>query len=224
VSRTKREREAPSGLSDATPRKAGRDPDAIGLQSMVAPPPRDAAGKGFYANHDMVLARVAALKAMGFGWVTLNATAIFQAGRAPSMPSPTSWPGSTTASAPRWAEPALLQNPQVMALSSALCSAVATIFIQRGLHRSNFYAGFWINIVVGVIGLWSLVLLLVPFADYNWLPCRTSSSREWWAPAGRAPLPRRRHPQGGRVGRLRRQQPGAPHLERAGHPPPRASG
>jgi uncharacterized membrane protein len=62
----------------------------------------------------------------------------------------------------------LLQNPQVMALSSALCSAVATIFIQRGLHRSNFYAGFWINIAVGVIGLWSLVLLLVPFADYNW--------------------------------------------------------
>src|SRR5206468_2226949 len=84
------------------------------------------------------------------------------------MPSPTSWPGSTTASAPRRAEPALLQNPQVMALSSALCSAVATIFIQRGLHRSNFYAGFWINIAVGVIGLWSLVLLLVPFADYNW--------------------------------------------------------
>jgi alkanesulfonate monooxygenase SsuD/methylene tetrahydromethanopterin reductase-like flavin-dependent oxidoreductase (luciferase family) len=60
--------------------EAGRDPAAIGLQSMVAPPPRDAAGKGFYANHDAVLARVAALKAMGFGWVTLNATAIFQAG------------------------------------------------------------------------------------------------------------------------------------------------
>src|SRR6266567_4288266 len=55
-----------------------------------------------------------------------------------------------------------------MALSSALCSAVATVFIQRGLHRSNFYAGFWINIAVGVIGLWSLVLLLVPFDDYNW--------------------------------------------------------
>jgi probable F420-dependent oxidoreductase len=59
---------------------AGRDPGAIGLQSMVAPPPRDAAGKTFYADHDAVLARVAALKAMGFGWVTLNATAIFQAG------------------------------------------------------------------------------------------------------------------------------------------------
>ncbi|HZP36045.1 MAG TPA: TIGR03619 family F420-dependent LLM class oxidoreductase [Methylomirabilota bacterium] len=59
---------------------AGRDPRAIGLQSMVAPPPRDAAGKTFYADHDQVVARVAALKAMGFGWVALNATAIFQAG------------------------------------------------------------------------------------------------------------------------------------------------
>src|SRR6266851_2095180 len=59
---------------------AGRDPGTIGLQSMVAPPPRDAAGKTFYADHDAVVARVAALKAMGFGWVALNATAIFQAG------------------------------------------------------------------------------------------------------------------------------------------------
>ena len=59
---------------------AGRDPGAIGLQSMVAPPPRDAAGKTFYADHDAVLARIASLKEMGFGWVTLNATAIFQAG------------------------------------------------------------------------------------------------------------------------------------------------
>ena len=59
---------------------ARRDPDAIGLQSMVAPPPRDAEGKTFYRNHDAVVARVAALKAMGFGWVAINATAIFQAG------------------------------------------------------------------------------------------------------------------------------------------------
>lgn len=59
---------------------AGRDPGAIGLQSMVAPPPRDAEGKTFYASHDAVVARVAALKAMGFGWVAINATAIFQAG------------------------------------------------------------------------------------------------------------------------------------------------
>jgi probable F420-dependent oxidoreductase len=60
--------------------EAGRDPGAIGLQSMVAPPPRDAAGKSFYADHDAVLARVTALEAMGFQWATLNATSMFQAG------------------------------------------------------------------------------------------------------------------------------------------------
>jgi len=59
---------------------AGRDPAGIGLQSMVAPPPRDAEGKRFYAEPDRVVARVAALKTMGFSWVALNATAIFQAG------------------------------------------------------------------------------------------------------------------------------------------------
>ena len=59
---------------------AGRDPDSIGLQSMVAPPPRDEADKRFYADHDRVVARVAALQAMGFQWAALNATAIFQAG------------------------------------------------------------------------------------------------------------------------------------------------
>jgi alkanesulfonate monooxygenase SsuD/methylene tetrahydromethanopterin reductase-like flavin-dependent oxidoreductase (luciferase family) len=59
---------------------AGRDAQAIGLQSMVAPPPRDAAGKQFYADLDRVVARVAALQAMGFGGAALNATAIFQAG------------------------------------------------------------------------------------------------------------------------------------------------
>jgi probable F420-dependent oxidoreductase len=60
--------------------EAGRDPGAIGLQSMVAPPPRDAEGKRFYAEPDRVVARVAALQKMGFEWVALNATAIFQAG------------------------------------------------------------------------------------------------------------------------------------------------
>jgi alkanesulfonate monooxygenase SsuD/methylene tetrahydromethanopterin reductase-like flavin-dependent oxidoreductase (luciferase family) len=59
---------------------AGRDPAAIGLQSMVAPPPRDAEGKRFYAEPDRVVARIAELQAMGFGWVAVNATAIFQAG------------------------------------------------------------------------------------------------------------------------------------------------
>ena len=60
--------------------QAGRDPDAIGLQSMVAPPPRDAEGKRFYAEPDRVVARAAAIHAMGFQWATLNATAIFQSG------------------------------------------------------------------------------------------------------------------------------------------------
>ena len=59
---------------------AGRDPKRIGLQSMVAPPPRDAEGKTFYADHGRVVRRVVELKAMGFEWVALNATAIFQAG------------------------------------------------------------------------------------------------------------------------------------------------
>jgi probable F420-dependent oxidoreductase len=59
---------------------AGRDPATIGLQSMVATPPKDSEGKRFYAEHDRVVARVVELKAMGFGWVSLNATAIFQAG------------------------------------------------------------------------------------------------------------------------------------------------
>lgn len=59
---------------------ADRDPDAIGLSSMVASPPKDATAKRFYAEHDRVVARVAELQAMGFGWVEINATAIFQAG------------------------------------------------------------------------------------------------------------------------------------------------
>lgn len=59
---------------------AGRDPRTIGLQCMVAAPPRDEDGKRFYAEPDRVVARVAALKAMGFGWAAVNATAIFQAG------------------------------------------------------------------------------------------------------------------------------------------------
>jgi probable F420-dependent oxidoreductase len=59
---------------------AGRDPATIGLQAMLASPPRDAAGKTFYAEHDRIVARAVDLKAMGFEWIALNATAIFQAG------------------------------------------------------------------------------------------------------------------------------------------------
>ena len=42
------------------------------------------------------------------------------------------------------------------------------MLIQRGLRRSNFYAGFWINVAVGAVGLWAAVLLLVPRDQYNW--------------------------------------------------------
>lgn len=61
---------------------AGRDADAIGWQSMIAPPPRagDEKGKTFYAEPDRVAARAADLKEMGFDAVALNATAIFQSG------------------------------------------------------------------------------------------------------------------------------------------------
>ena len=61
---------------------AGRDPNAIGWQSMIAPPPRagDTAGKTFYAEPDRVATRVIELKEMGFDGVAVNATAIFQAG------------------------------------------------------------------------------------------------------------------------------------------------
>ena len=59
---------------------AGRDPSKLGYSSMVASPPRDAAGKQFYAQHDQVVRRAVEIKAMGFEWAAVNATAIFQAG------------------------------------------------------------------------------------------------------------------------------------------------
>ncbi len=59
---------------------AGRDPAEIGLQLMLAPPPRDEAGKTFYAELDRVVARAEQIETMGFQWTAVNATAIFQAG------------------------------------------------------------------------------------------------------------------------------------------------
>src|SRR5215510_2745470 len=47
----------------------------------------------------------------------------------------------------------------VLALSSAVLSAAATIFIRQGLRTGGSYAGFWINIAVGAVGLWMAVLL-----------------------------------------------------------------
>ena len=59
---------------------AGRDPATIGYQMMLDVPPRDEAGKRFYAEPQRVAARAAEVQAMGFEWGALNATAIFQAG------------------------------------------------------------------------------------------------------------------------------------------------
>ena len=59
---------------------AGRDPASIGLEGMLAPPPRDPDGKTFYADHDRVVRRAEHLRSLGFGWIALNSTAIFQAG------------------------------------------------------------------------------------------------------------------------------------------------
>jgi uncharacterized membrane protein len=56
----------------------------------------------------------------------------------------------------------------MLALASACFSAVSTTLIQKGLRRSNFYAGFWINVVVGMLGLWTVVLLVVPRTEYHW--------------------------------------------------------
>lgn len=59
---------------------AGRDPAEIGLQMMLQPPPTKAEDKNYYANHEQVVSRVVHLQDLGFEWVSLNATAIFQAG------------------------------------------------------------------------------------------------------------------------------------------------
>ncbi|MCU1502841.1 MAG: class F420-dependent oxidoreductase, partial [Ilumatobacteraceae bacterium] len=45
--------------------RAGRDPMAIGLQAMLAPPPRDADGKSFYKDHDRVVRRAEEVAALG---------------------------------------------------------------------------------------------------------------------------------------------------------------
>ncbi|MEM9654297.1 MAG: TIGR03619 family F420-dependent LLM class oxidoreductase [Actinomycetota bacterium] len=58
----------------------GRDPDEIGMQMMLQPPPTKEEDKRYYADHDRVVARAARLAELGFDWVSLNATAVFQAG------------------------------------------------------------------------------------------------------------------------------------------------
>lgn len=46
----------------------------------------------------------------------------------------------------------------LVALVAAFSSASATIFIRQGLRGSSPFAGFWINLAVGTVGLWMAVL------------------------------------------------------------------
>src|SRR5204863_9479959 len=48
---------------------------------------------------------------------------------------------------------------QVLALVAAFIGAGGTILVQRGLRGSDPYTGFWINLVVGTIGLWTGVVV-----------------------------------------------------------------
>ena len=45
-----------------------------------------------------------------------------------------------------------------LALTAAILSAAATIFIRQGLRGSDPYTGFWINCMVGAVGMWIAVL------------------------------------------------------------------
>jgi probable F420-dependent oxidoreductase len=61
----------------------GRDPDALQFQTMLAPPPRqndDGRGRSFFADPERVAQRAVEIAELGFGWVSLNATNVFQSG------------------------------------------------------------------------------------------------------------------------------------------------
>lgn len=59
---------------------SGRDPDDIGLQMMLQEPPRKAEDKAFYADDEAVARRAVELNELGFDWLSVNATAVFQSG------------------------------------------------------------------------------------------------------------------------------------------------
>jgi uncharacterized membrane protein len=58
-------------------------------------------------------------------------------------------------------------TPHLLALAGAVSSALATILIRQGLQYGNFYVGFWLNVIVGVVGLWAAVLALEPAEAYR---------------------------------------------------------
>jgi uncharacterized membrane protein len=44
---------------------------------------------------------------------------------------------------------------------------LATVLIRQGLRYGNFYVGFWVNVIVGVVGFWGAVLVLEPADAYR---------------------------------------------------------
>jgi len=51
-----------------------------------------------------------------------------------------------------------MRTVHLLALAAGFLSAGATIFIRQGLRGSSPFAGFWINLAVGTVGLWAAVL------------------------------------------------------------------
>jgi DME family drug/metabolite transporter len=49
-----------------------------------------------------------------------------------------------------------------LALISAIFSAGATVLIRQGLRDASTHTGYWLNLVVGVIGLWAVTLIFTP--------------------------------------------------------------
>ena len=50
----------------------------------------------------------------------------------------------------------------LLALAGAILSAGASILIRQGLRGGTTYGGFWVNLAVGAVGLWAIVLLRGP--------------------------------------------------------------
>lgn len=53
------------------------------------------------------------------------------------------------------------------ALTAAVLSAAATVLIRQGLRGSDPYTGFWINCIVGFVGLWLAVLFTGGFGQIS---------------------------------------------------------
>ena len=60
--------------------KAGRNPSELGWQMMLDNPPGNDAGRKFYRDKDRLLAAAERIQGLGFEWLAINMTAIFQSG------------------------------------------------------------------------------------------------------------------------------------------------